>query len=240
MQAGPAYQPKRKDQRQLLLEFASRAAHDIAGPVDQISSLVALFVQRYRGKLDDGADALLSHIVTARDRLGVTTIGLRKCMQVGAAEVGHDPVDMNTALASVLEPLAKRIAESHADIQAERLPLVEGDGDLLILLLQSLVDNALKFRRTDVPTVITVSAEKHVIQVSDNGIGIGLQYREAVFEAFKKLNGHQYPGAGLGLTMARMIVELHGGSIWIANTLEGTRVCFELPAERVPSESGTI
>jgi signal transduction histidine kinase len=62
--------------------------------------------------------------------------------------------------------------------------------------------------------------------VSDNGIGIDRQHCDLVFEPFKKLNGHLYPGAGLGLTLARTIVVLHSGSIWIEPATPGVHVFF--------------
>ena len=212
-----------------MLDFASTTAHEIVGPVDQISSLVALFVQRYRGKLDNDADTLLSHVEAARSRLATTALGLRKCFQITMAQRRYVSVDMNAALDGALHSLEGQVAACGAEIHADQLPVVEGDREQLILLLQVIVGNALKFRREGVPPRIVVSADpSQVFEVSDNGIGIDAQYREIVFEPFKRLNGHAYPGSGLGLTMAKGIVELHGGTIWIEPATEGTLVRFEL------------
>ncbi len=218
-----------EEKRQLLLKFASSTVHEVAGPIDQISSLVALFVRRYRGKLDDDADTLLSHIEAARLRLGNAGAGLRKYFQIITAEGGNVPIDMNAALNSAWVSLGKQIAGSAAELSAGSLPTVTGDRDLLTLLFQALLENALKFRRLAVPPRVSVSAQSHVFQVGDNGIGIDGRYLDAVFEPFRKLNGHEYPGAGLGLTLARTIVELHDGRIWIEPGSPGTQVFFELP-----------
>lgn len=222
------------DRPQRWLQFASVAAHDIVGPVDQILSLVALFVQRYRGKVDGEADALLALMERAQVRLGATAAGLRRCFQVSSGSCVKVRVDMNEALAGVREALKTQIAESRAEVRAETLPDVQGDRQLLALLLQTIIDNALKFCGAETRPKVVVwasqSSNGQVFQVKDNGIGIDPQFNEAVFEAFKKLNGHLYPGAGLGLTLARMIVELHGGRIWIEPVMGGTVVRFELPA----------
>jgi light-regulated signal transduction histidine kinase (bacteriophytochrome) len=218
---------------QSALQFSSMAAHEIVGPIDQISSLVALFVQRYQGKIDDEANTLLAHIEAARVRLGNTAKGLRDCFQVNAAEYSQAPVDMNAALDAAVASLGKQIAECDGDIQAGTLPVVNGDRDRLILLFKVIVENAIKFRREGVRPQLRVSAEPrsqtHFFQLSDNGIGIDETYHETIFEPFRRLHGHRYPGSGLGLTLARAIVGLHGGRIWIAPTVEGARVCFELP-----------
>jgi two-component system, chemotaxis family, sensor kinase Cph1 len=115
-----------------LLQFASSAVHVIAGPIDQISSLVALFVRRYRGRLDDDADTLLSHFEAAGSRLGSAGTGLRKYLQISTDECGRAPVDMNMVLKAAIESRGKRIVESDAEICADDLPALTGDRDLLL------------------------------------------------------------------------------------------------------------
>jgi len=133
-----------------------------------------------------------------------------------------------------MAPYAKQIAESGAVLQSGELPVVTGDSEKLGLLFQALIENALKFRRKDVPPRVTVSAQRigarHVIEVADNGIGVEATSCEIVFEPFKRLNGHLYAGAGLGLAMARTIAALHGGSIRMESSESGARVVIELPA----------
>jgi light-regulated signal transduction histidine kinase (bacteriophytochrome) len=222
------------DRPQRWLQFASVAAHDIVGPVDQVLSLAALFIKRYRGKVDGEADTLLALMERAQARLGATATGLRKCFQVSSGSSVKVRVDMNEALAGVQEALKTQIAESQAEVRAETLPDAQGDRQLLGLLLQAIIENALKFCGAATRPKVVVSASQssngQIFQVKDNGIGIDPQFSEAVFDAFKTLNGHLYPGAGLGLTLARMIVELHGGRIWIEPVMGGTVVRFELPA----------
>ena len=70
VEIGTLFQPKKN--AQLLMHFGSRAVHDLAGPIDQISSLLALFLRRYHGKMDGDADSLLTHIDAARLRLSNT------------------------------------------------------------------------------------------------------------------------------------------------------------------------
>jgi len=225
-----------EETRQLILLLASRATHEVAGPIDQISSLVALFVRRYRGKIDADADTLLSHIEAARWRLGITATGIRKCLQVCTAECRRAPVEMNALLRTAIATLSKEVSECDAKIFVGDLPAVEGDRDLLLVLFQNLLDNALKFRQANVRPRIEIagvdSPDGSVFKVRDNGIGIAPQNFVSVFEPFRKLNGPLFPGGGLGLALAQMIVEFHGGKIWIEPTESGTQVSFELPATK--------
>ena len=82
------------------------------------------------------------------------------------------------------------------------------------------MSNSLKYRDPEKPPRIVVTAKEtateHIISISDNGIGIGDQYREKVFEMFSRLHAmHEYDGIGLGLAACRRILLLHGGRIWI-------------------------
>jgi light-regulated signal transduction histidine kinase (bacteriophytochrome) len=222
------------DQQNQWLQFASSAAHEIVGPVEQVLSLVALFVQRYRGKLDSEAETLLDFMERARARIGTTAAGLRKCFQVGSMPCIKAHVDMNEIVSSALHGLETQISESGADVKVEALPAAQGDRDLLVILFQTIIQNALKFHGSDVRPKLLISSvhssHGQIYQLRDNGIGIDARDTEIVFEAFRKLNGLAYEGAGLGLTLARMVVELHGGSIWIEQTTEDTVVRFELPS----------
>jgi light-regulated signal transduction histidine kinase (bacteriophytochrome) len=223
-----------EERQKRLLQFASLAAHETVGPVEQLLALVALFIQRYRGKVDSEADILIELMERAKARLALTAEGLRKCFQVGATTQVATRVNMNEALDAALDALQGPIEDSKAQVYSEELPSAVGDRVLLSVLFQAIVDNALKFCSPGTSPRISVSAihsaNGQTFQVKDNGMGIESEFTETVFAPFKKLNGHAYPGAGLGLTLARMIVELHGGSIWIEPSTLGTTVRFELPA----------
>jgi signal transduction histidine kinase len=101
-------------------------------------------------------------------------------------------------------------------------------------LFENVIGNSLRFR-SDAPPVIAVSALQQppgqwMIQVTDNGIGISPADCEAVFKPFMRVQGRQYGGAGLGLSVCRKIVENHGGSIHISPGPAGGTVCtFTLP-----------
>ena len=100
----------------------------------------------------------------------------------------------------------------------------------------NLVGNGLKFHREGVPPVVTVSAQRvedgWEIAVADNGIGIEPEYADKVFVLFQRLHGRDvYPGTGIGLALAKKIVEFHGGRIGLGPVDgPGTAVLVTLPA----------
>ncbi len=222
------------DERQRLLRFASHTAHEVIGPVNQTSSLVALFVRRYHNQLDAEAEALLHHIENAGARLADIAKGLQTFFAVLSSECERVPVDTRAALESALFLLENEIRECQAAICIGELPEVIGDPNLLRLLFREIIANSLKFRRPETAPRILAGAERvnanYRFTVTDNGIGIDPAHAESVFLAFNKLSGHQFPGSGMGLTLAQAIIEMHGGSIWIAKPDNGgTSVIFELP-----------
>ncbi len=198
---------------------------------------MALFVRRYEGQLDGEAQILLSHIESAGARLATTAAGLRNYFRVAGADCRKTRASAEAALETALFTLQPEARECQAEISFGELPDVEADVSLLTTLFQALIQNSIKFRRAGVAPRIVVAAECSAgvcrFSITDNGIGIEPEYREQVFLAFRKLNGHTYPGAGMGLTVARTIVDVLGGKIYIAESgNSGTTVIFELSAPR--------
>jgi chemotaxis family two-component system sensor kinase Cph1 len=219
-------------------EFSSRAGHDLLGPLNQASSLLALFIQRHDTEVNPDARILLEFLQTSAARMQDVVIGVQSYLQIAAAAPDFEAVDMNTAVASAQLRLAKAIAESSAVITPDALPVISAVADQMATLFEILIANSIRFRRQrETPRIRICSGQaagNWIFTVEDNGIGIDTEYREAVFLPFRRLNGKEYPGAGMGLATAKLIVELHGGKIWIepasgSEAPYGTAVLFTVP-----------
>src|SRR4051794_18700294 len=138
-----------EDKQQLMIRFGSRLVHDIAGPIDQISSLLALFVRRYKGQVDEEGNALLAHIDAARFRLANSGVGLRTFFRVITTARPLEPVNPAKVGTAAVSALRKQIDEAHAEVIVCDMPSIDGDPEMLRILFQSLLENALKFRRAD-------------------------------------------------------------------------------------------
>jgi chemotaxis family two-component system sensor kinase Cph1 len=109
-------------------------------------------------------------------------------------------------------------------------------------LFQNLIGNAIKFRGQE-PPQIRVSAELNgrewVFSVRDNGIGLDPQFADRIFMVFQRLHRHEdYPGTGIGLAIARKIVEHHGGRVWVESEPgKGATFHFTVPV-RAPEAKG--
>jgi light-regulated signal transduction histidine kinase (bacteriophytochrome) len=226
--------PSPPDRSVDMLRLVSDAAHELVGPVNQLSSLVALFVNRYRDQLDDDASDLLGHVQAAGARTATVANGLRTYFRVISSPYGRSRVNTRAVIDSAMAELKLEIEDSQAEIDVGPMSDVEGDANLLSQVFQAVVRNSLKACRPDTPLRVVISCRSTstgcLISVADNGIGIDPAYSESVFRAFTKLTGHSTPGAGMGLTIAQAIVNLHGGRIWVGKQVPpGTTVFIELP-----------
>ncbi len=143
-------------------------------------------------------------------------------------------VDLNVSLKDALGRLSREIDESSARITYDSLPQVMADSMQMEFLLYHLIRNAIHYRKQDVEPVIHVgfeNAEKyHIIFVADNGIGIDPSFHNDIFALFRRLNTFQeVPGSGIGLSICKKIVEMHGGNIWVESEPDkGSRFYFTL------------
>jgi signal transduction histidine kinase len=146
--------------------------------------------------------------------------------RAGSAQPGHERVALDDVVQRAIDNLAAPIAEANADVDAEPLPEVMGDGAMLAQVFQNLIANAVKFCDGRTPSV-RVRAEpegEHRVRVSveDDGIGIAPEEAERIFRPFHRLHGEdRYEGSGIGLAICRRVVEAHGGRIWAEPRPEG-------------------
>ena len=140
---------------------------------------------------------------------------------------------MQTLLARCLVTLQEKITQAGAQVRVDGLlPLVNGDAAQLQQLLHAVLDNALTYQPRGNTPIVTIRPEDGgCFAVEDNGIGIPEAQHERVFGVFKRLHtDEEYPGVGMGLAIARKIVERHGGTIMFTPAPGGGTVCrFTLP-----------
>jgi hypothetical protein len=222
-----------------LEQFAYVASHDLQEPLRKVSGFCQLLQMRYADQLDERANEYIYFAVDGAKRMQDLINDLLAFSRVGRTTESFEPVDLDQLASGVLEVLAPAIEDSHASVTVGDLPVVAGDRRLLAATLQNLIANALKFRGPDAP-VITIDAtlsdgaagDEWVIAVTDNGIGVDPQYGEQIFTIFKRLHSKtDYAGTGIGLALAKKIVEFHGGRIWLEPTSPpGATFKLTLPA----------
>ncbi len=223
-----------------LEQFAYVASHDLQEPLRMISSYMGLIERRYKGRLDPDADDFIGYAVDGAKRMKMLINDLLQYSRVGTHGKMFGPVDCEKLLIEVLEHLQLLIEDNGATITHDRLPTVIGDDVQLTRLFQNLINNALKFRK-DEPPSIHISVEPNngnwLFSFRDNGIGVAPKFADRIFEIFQRLHGSdEYPGTGIGLAICKKVVERHGGRIWVQSEPDhGATFIFTIP--RQDSES---
>ena len=222
---------------QELQQFAYIASHDLQEPLRTISSFTQLLARRYKGQIDKDADEFINFIVDGTNRMQAMIKDLLKYSRVQTRGEEFKPTDVQNALDQALFNLKVTIDENNAEITHDNLPVVTADEKQLIQLFQNLIGNAIKFKKPDESPKIHILSRKdeenkeYIIGVSDNGIGMDQQYAGRIFELFQRLHTRdEYKGTGIGLAVAKKIVERHGGKIWVESEPDvGSTFYFTIP-----------
>jgi two-component system sensor histidine kinase/response regulator len=216
-----------------LEEFAGIVAHDLRSPLLTISGYCQLLQEEYSGQFGATADDYLNQVIGGVDRMTRLVEDLLEYSRAGRFQQSIELVDMGAVLVQAMANLEGSIKEQQTRIDVESMPTVIGDQTQLVQLLQNLLGNAVKFRRSEAPRV-RVSASRDGgcwrFAVEDNGIGIASEHFERIFQTFQQLHGREYPGSGIGLATCKKIVERHGGRIWLDSVVDqGSTFFFTIP-----------
>jgi len=220
-----------------LRQFAYAVSHDLREPIRIVTIYSQLFEKKYKGSLDEQADAFIQHTIEAAQRVETLLDDLLAYTQTAEGPQSVDSaVDANVCLAKVLAMFDAALVDSGAIVTSDPLPLLRVKEVHIQQLLQNLISNSLKYRSEESPR-IHISAQRDrgmwKIGIADNGIGIDAQYHEQVFGLFKRLHGSgKYAGSGIGLAICHKIVERCGGRMWVESEAgKGSKFFFTLPGE---------
>ena len=217
-------------------EFAYAANHDLREPLRTISLFAQLLAQRCLATMGHETTEYVGRIIAGVSRMEMLVKGLLDYSSL--VHIEHPPartVHLPDVFDTVQKNLETMISENGARIIYGELPELQANREQLVSLFQNLIANAIKYRSTDPPVIeITADRNEHawIFSVRDNGMGIDPQYHEKIFGLFKRLHGQDVEGNGLGLAIARRIVERHGGRIWVeSETSGGATFKFSIPLQ---------
>jgi len=227
-----------------LQQFASVASHDLKEPLRKIQVFSHLI--KDREELTPFVEKNLGKIIKSSERMSNLITDLLSFTRLSAAEI-FQLSDVNHIINDILVDLELVIDEKKAVINVSPIPEMEVIPGLLRQLFQNLIGNAIKFSKPDLPPVIDISAECIDnpladtplpvggpfcrITVADNGIGFDEKYTDKIFVLFQRLNPReQYEGTGIGLAIAKKIVDKHNGVLSVRSKPgEGAAFIITLP-----------
>jgi signal transduction histidine kinase len=227
-------------------EFTATIAHELKTPLTSIIASAGLLSEEIQGEAQEPQRRLVQNILHSAHLLEER---LSELLDVAKAEVSKlqlrvQPVRIESVIQDVtwqIEPHIKRKSQHFTVDLPNSLPVIEADANRLEQVLLNLLTNASKF--THEGENITLRARKRddnlVIEVQDSGIGISSENQAHLFQPYYRVESdrQRYPGLGLGLALARQIVELHGGRIWVTSELgKGSTFSVSLPLKHREQE----
>lgn len=220
-----------------LEKFAYIASHDLKSPLRNISGFLSLMERKIkRGEIEDLLEDL-GFAKRASQQMYKLIEDILRFSRMREQELSFELICMNDIITAVMYNLQTDIENKHVEIICETLPKIEINPQQTILLFQNLIENGVKYNKTECPIIKIKSKTEGafiVLSVEDNGIGIASDYRDKVFEMFARLHNQQdYEGTGLGLAICKRIVQAHHGDIWMdSEEGKGTTFYVKLPIKQ--------
>jgi PAS domain S-box-containing protein len=198
--------------------FSYSVSHDLRAPLRAIAGFATLLREDEGAHLTAEGLRLLGVIDQSAQQMGRLTDALLALAQTSRKTLDHVQVDMETLVREVVQGFLPEYPSIH--VAVGNMPAAHGDATLLRQVFVNLIGNALKYSSRAVAPCVEVGVEAYgtvpaVYFVRDNGIGFDMAYVERLFRPFERLHADRdFRGAGIGLALANLIVQRHGGRIW--------------------------
>ncbi|MGZ4975465.1 MAG: PAS domain-containing sensor histidine kinase, partial [Limisphaerales bacterium] len=201
--------------------FSYTVSHDLQAPLRAIRGLAQALEEDYADQLEGEGREWLQTIRQSGQRMSQLIEDILRYSTSARTRVKLQPFSVIELLQQIRNEFDLRLQEIGGELEVPAyLPAVEGDKTLLTQIFSNLFQNSINYRRKDVPLRLKVDGRREgdtvLFSISDNGVGIGPEHYETVFQPFRRLHSQkECPGTGLGLATVRKAVETMGGKVWI-------------------------
>jgi len=221
------------------LRFIDTLSHELKTPLTSIIAAAGLLAEELQNAGDKSHQRLIQTIIQNAGTLETRLADLLDIVKTGTGsiELQLEPVDIKSLLRGTGMQISPIIQEKGQHLRMDlppSLPLVHGDGQRLEQVVLNLLNNATKFspEGCDITLKARSQDSEILVEVIDAGIGIAKEQQTRLFKPYSRLNADRqsHPGLGLGLALAKQIVELHGGRIWVESEPGGgSNFSFSIP-----------
>ena len=210
--------------RKAARDFVAITAHDLREPLRAINVSSELLAELYGHTADEATVRCLKYLRDGVDRMESLINDVAEYCTEELRELDQREIHLETVLRDAQGQLSDELKRCEAIVTHDPLPSVLGDFEGLATVFRNLISNACKFRTSAAPLIhfgANRQGSEWVLSVRDNGLGFKPIYAKQIFRPFERLNGRQFPGSGLGLALAKTIIERHGGRIWAESDAGG-------------------
>jgi signal transduction histidine kinase len=227
-----------------LEQFAYTISHDLKSPLITINSFLGYILEAAeKGDLERLREDL-DRVSSAATHMRRLLDELLELSRIGRIVNPPEPLALLDLAQEAVDHVAGGLRDEEIEVRVSPdLPLAYGDRVRLLEVFENLVENAIKYRGSHNPRIEIFSRHQDgggvATCVSDNGIGIEPAHQNKVFDLFRKLDPGS-DGSGIGLAIAKRIIEVHDGRIWVESPGPGggSCFCFTLPAPPAEAASG--
>ena len=227
-------EPETANVAQEFRDYAYIVSHDLGAPARLMVEFARLLGEKQSAFNDEEDRVLLREIMENGERMRGMMQGLLAYSRLNTLAAPHVLVDTKKIAEHASLLMREKLKTRKGRLTLGPLPSLMADPDQIMQLFSFLIDNAIKFASPGRPPEVHLSADDIAggwrFTLRDNGIGIEPDYYDKIFKPFQKLHSDdEYPGFGMGLALARKIVGLHGGRLWIGESSpSGTVMHFTL------------
>jgi two-component system sensor histidine kinase/response regulator len=222
-----------------LESFSYAVSHDLRAPLRRIDSFSRAVLESQGDRLDEAGQRFLSRVREASQQMSQLIDDVLYLSKVTRAELRDQEVDLSSLATLALARLQEAEPTRQVDIKIRPAVVVTGDGQLLRIALENLLENAWKFTAKEpsarIEFGVTQVAGEPTYFVRDNGAGFDMIYADRLFGPFQRLHPQtEFPGSGIGLATVQRIIYRHGGRVW-AEGLIGQGATFQFTLGRARS-----
>lgn len=228
------------------LEYLNHAmSHDLKAPIKNLEGLFDVYLELNKISDENDRQSCAKHIQLNIKRMDKIITDLSLFFHTQKKEILKVAYNPTAQIKEIIEIYAKGLYSNlRIESKIDKLPMLYADRDVLFHVLQNLILNAIKYASKKEVVRLHISGYhkegRTVLSIQDNGIGFSIEEKDFLFQPFKRLtNSKEYSGTGLGLPIAKEIIDRHGGEIWAKST-PGKRSIFyfSLPKKETISVYG--
>ncbi len=220
-----------------LESFCYSVSHDLRAPLRGIAGFTQILADTCGPTLDATTRSYFDRVLGAAHRMSQLIDDLLDLSRVTREEFHRESVDLSELAGRIVQSLRDATPDRRVRVEIAANLMVQGDANLLRILLENLLGNAWKFTTKISAARISFGAEEtpggRVFSLRDNGAGFDMRYAGKLFAPFQRLHREtEFPGTGIGLATVQRIIHRHGGRIW-ADSVVGEGAAFHFTLRQI-------
>ncbi|MDH3327262.1 MAG: ATP-binding protein [Gammaproteobacteria bacterium] len=213
--------------------FSYSISHDLRAPLRSISGFANALNEDYQKQIDTEGKDMLQRVQRGAEKMSMLIDDLLSLSKVSRQKISDEQFSISNLFDEKVVEFQDRYPDRYLNIKVEKNLEAQGDHNLVRIVLDNLLDNAIKYSSaSENPTIefgVIDKEGKQAYFVRDNGVGFDMAYANKLFIAFQRLHGDEFEGTGIGLATVQRIINRHGGKVWAESELgKGATFYFTL------------